>query len=187
MTANLPALNKCVLAALGAGLVILFAGSVVYRTMHPSLVVQTNQPQSGGGSMEQISALMGQLQENPGDVNALSRLAIAFSRMEAWDRAATFWQRVLDQEPANMRALQGMAMASFRMQQFETAVTYLRKALEEDPQSYRTHYNLAIVYKHFLQQPDKARSHFQTVANASEAPAELREQAKAELAQEREQ
>ena len=186
MGSSVPTFNKVVMVALIVGLAGILMASVAFRTTHPNLVVQTDQQHSEQDSMGQISALMERLRENPEDVNTLSRLAISFSQMEAWERAASFWQRVLDQEPTNMRALQGMAMAAFRMQNFETAVTYLQKALEQEPQSFRTHYNLAIVYKHFLQKPEKARSHFETVAASEEAPIELREQARAELAQEQE-
>ena len=186
MGSSVPTFNKMVLVALIVGLAAILMASVVFRTAHPDLVVKTDHQHSEQDSMGQISSLMERLRENPGDVNTLSRLAISFSQMEAWERAASFWQRILDQEPKNMRALQGMAMASFRMQDFETAVTYLQKALEQEPESFRTHYNLAIVYKHFLQEPEKARSHFETVASAEEAPTELQEQARAELAQEQE-
>ncbi|MFO7716995.1 MAG: tetratricopeptide repeat protein [Thermodesulfobacteriota bacterium] len=186
MGSNVPTFNKMVLVALIVALAAILIASVVFRTAHPDLVVQTDHQHSEQDAMGDVSALMEQLRENPEDVNILSRLAISFSQMEAWERAASFWQRVLDQEPNNMRALQGMAMASFRMQDFETAVTYLQKALEQEPDSFRTHYNLAIVYKHFLEKPEKARSHFETVANSEEAPTELQEQARAELEQEQE-
>lgn len=174
--------HKAILATVALGLVLMFVSSFVYRISNPGLTVQRQtEQQSGAAPMEMIGQLMSKLEENPRDVSTLRSLGRAFMSMQAWQRAASFWQRLLEIEPENKSAAHQLAMCYFRREEFGQAAETLEKIISLDPKSYHAHYNLGILYKHYLNDKDKAQRHLQKVINADEVQDELRQDAKKEL------
>lgn len=179
---NLSPGHKAVLGLVALGLIMIIVSSFVHRVRNPSLTVhRQGAEQSEAMPMEMIGQLMSNLEQNPEDVKTLQALGRAFMSMEAWDRAAKFWQRLLKVDPEDKNAAHQLAMCYFRMQEFEQAVDILTKIISMDPESYHAHFNLGILYKHYLDDPEKARQHLQKIIKAEEVEDELREEARKEL------
>ena len=53
--------------------------------------------------------------------------------------------------------------------------------LSIEPHNYHAHYNLGVIYKYYLSQPDKAATHFQAVVDASPDDPGLMSNARREL------
>ncbi|GAB6176056.1 hypothetical protein JCM16814_09470 [Desulfobaculum senezii] len=184
-----PGGRQVLLLLMAVGLVALFAGSLVYRAKHPSLTqhVEHTGSQQGGGqamsgaSMEMIKALMAKLEENPKDVHVLHTLGEQFMRMKAWDRAKALLERGLSVEPANKQILRLLGLTEFNMEHYAEAAEKFETVVALEPGDYISHYNLGIVYAHFLEKPEKAREHFEAVANGEGVPDESRKEAQEQL------
>jgi tetratricopeptide (TPR) repeat protein len=156
--------QKGVLLFTALCLALIFAGSLLYRATHPSLVVRTQPTMGAGpGPMAEIGKLMARLEENPRDIQTLNSLAMMFMEMHAWDRAAMFWNRILAEEPGSVTAHYHLGVVRFQLKEHEQAEQSFLKVLELDPASHLAHYNLGVLYKYFLEQPERARPHFEKV------------------------
>ncbi|MFW6314441.1 MAG: tetratricopeptide repeat protein, partial [Desulfohalobiaceae bacterium] len=123
--------SKVVLPLMLAGLLLLLGYSVVYQVQNPGLTQQARQRpenQTQGQDQEQtqemmemVSSLMQRVQEDPQDVESLEQLGLIFMRMEAWERAAQFWKRVLEQEPEHLQARQQLANCYYRQEEHAQA------------------------------------------------------------------
>ncbi|MFW5722132.1 MAG: tetratricopeptide repeat protein [Desulfohalobiaceae bacterium] len=173
-----------VLLIMALGLGALFVFSFVYRIENPSLTrrVEVREQDHGeAGGMGQIAALMERLNENPDDPAVLTALGEAFMTIGSWDRAALFLERALQSQPENVMLLNQLAMSTFRAGNHEEAAEYLNRVLEHDPDNVTAHFNLGILYKHYLDDPDQAGEHFRAVLEAPDAEAGLKEQAAQEI------
>jgi Tfp pilus assembly protein PilF len=172
-----------VLCSMALCLAAMVVSSAVYRTTNPSLVKEVEQSGADHGQdvMAMIGQLMQRLQENPQDPDILESLAMAFSRLQAWDRAGQFWKRLLAVEPGNTQARQQLAMTLYRQQDFQGAAGQLQAVLKQDPDDAYAHFNLAILFARHLEAPGRAREHLQAVIDAPGAPEELREEARTRL------
>ena len=172
------------LACLGA---MLFA-AVVYRVENPTIVQhEEKREMPGGGSMEKmgnmdgLSAMMKKLQDNPEDVEAMRSLGMSFMEMQAWDKALTFWDMVLERHADDVMALNQKGFCLFEMEQYAEAAGLFERMLGIEKENYHAHYNLGIIYKYYLEQLDKAASHFQAVIDASPDDSALVSNAQREL------
>ncbi|GAB1410735.1 tetratricopeptide repeat protein [Desulfovibrionales bacterium] len=181
-----PALSKVVWFVL-AGLIVLVFSTIVYRVEHPSLVQHEERRQMPGGDMEKmggmgnISALMQKLQDHPEDVETMRALGMAFMDMQAWEKSQSFWDMLLKKDAHDVVALNQKGICLFELKRYAEAAEQFEHMLGIEPHNYHAHYNLGILYKHYLEQPDKAVIHFQTVIDAQVDDAELLESAKREL------
>jgi tetratricopeptide (TPR) repeat protein len=165
------------LACLGA---LLFT-AVVYRVDNPSIVQHEEQREMpGGGSMEKmgdmagVSALMQRLQSNPDDIEAMRSLGMSFMEMQAWERALAFWDMVLERHADDVMALNQKGFCLFELEQYAEAAVLFERMLGIEKDNFHAHYNLGVIYKYYLEQPEKAASHFQAVVDgAPEDPALL--------------
>lgn len=171
------------LLAMGAALLAMVLAAAVFKLDNPGLVRQTGGEQSERRqqAMDMINRMMQRLQENPDDREALRRLAETFSAMRAWERANGFWQRLVALEEDNQQARQQLAMTYFQMEKYDRAAAELKTVLESDPGAHYAHFNLGILYAHYLDAPDKAVEHLRSVIQASQAPDSLREEARKHL------
>jgi len=180
--------TKLVLVVTALSLLGMLAYSMVYRVQHPLLTKQQEQPRRQASSqepsqeaMDRVAELMSHIQENPEDARALSEVARLFMSMQSFERAARFWERVLNINPDQSHARQRLAMCYYRMERHEDAAAELHKVLELEPDNAYAHYNLGVVQTRFLDQPEKGREHFRQVLNTEGADNELKDRARQEL------
>lgn len=173
--------RRLVVAFLGLGLIFLFIGSVVYRLQNPGLTMESR-PAESSMAMNEITDLMARLDNEPNHLPTLMALGDQFMRMGSWERAAVFWRRSLAQEPTLDRAMNGLGVAYYNMDQFADAAEQFARIVEIQPENFRAHFNLGMLYKHYLGEPDQARMHFERVLELEPDDLELRERIRAELA-----
>ena len=172
---------------------ILFA-AVAYRVENPSIVQhEERQEMPGGGGMGKmgdmdkmgdmagVSSMMKKLQDNPDDVEAMRALGMTFMDMQAWDKAMSFWDMVLQKNDKDVMALNQKGFCLFELEKYAEAAELFERMLTVEQQNFHAHYNLGVIYKHYLAQPDKAAVHFQAVLDAAPDDPELMESAKREL------
>ena len=170
-----------------AGLAVMIFSTIVYRVEHPSIVQHEEQRRMPGGDMENmggmgnITALMQKLQDHPEDIDTMRALGMAFMDMQAWEKSQSFWDMLLKKDPHDVIALNQKGICLFELKQYAEAAEQFEHMLSTEEHNYHAHYNLGILYKHYLEQPDKAKPHFQTVLDAKIDDPELVESAKREL------
>jgi tetratricopeptide (TPR) repeat protein len=171
------------LACLG---VMVFA-AVAYRVEHPSIVQIEEQRQmpggmgQAGGEMSGISAMMQKLQANPEDIEAMRSLGMAFMEMRAWDKSVNFWDMILERHPDDVMALNQKGFCLFEMENYAEAAELFERMLTVEKDNHHAHFNLGVIYKHYLGQADKAAVHFQAVVDALPEDSELAASARREL------
>lgn len=201
--------SKLLLGFLGVGLVCMLGASFLFALQDAELVIHRtpvmqshtpNAPHSEGGTnattaenspaamgnamdeaaAEQLSALMAAMQKAPNDPAALRNLGEYFLEHDDFARAAVFLDKSAKADASSPAPLYSLGMAYFHLEEhgkaaaaFETLV-----ALVPDPMA---HYNLGILYKHFLNDPQKGTAHFTKVLGMQEADEALRKHATDEL------
>lgn len=172
------------LACLGC---IVFA-TVLYRVENPSIVQhEARQEMPGGmgqmgGDMAGISSMMQKLKANPEDVEAMRGLGMAFMEMQAWEKSLSFWDMVLEKSPEDVMALNQKGFCLFELGKHAEAAELFERMLTLEKGNFHAHYNLGVIYKHYLSQPEKAAEHFRAVVDAAPDDPELVENARRELA-----
>lgn len=177
-----------VLVFLLIALGVMFFSTVVYRVENPSLVQREEareMPASrsggmGGDNMAGISAMMQKLQNDPDNVELMRALGMAFMDMHAWDKSISFWDMVLKRNEEDIMALNQKGFCLFELEKYAEASLLFEKMLTLEEHNPRAHFNLGIIYKHYLSEPEKARAHFQAVVDAA-SDATLTENARKEL------
>lgn len=183
-----PAQKRALTFLLGGLVVIIFA-SVLYRVENPSIVQREerrNMPagMENMGSMDNITAMMKQLQDHPEDINSMRALGMAFMEMQAWDKALSFWSMILEKEPDNTMALNQKGLCFYEAKQYPEAVEQFERLVALEPTNFHAHFNLGILYKYYLEKLDQAAAHFKIVIDASpEGHGEMVESARRELPQ----
>lgn len=178
--------RRVALMIAGVSLAAMIVYSVGYRMEHPSLV-KRNQKHADQGTamgdnpMAMVGALMQKLQENPGDVGIMSTLGRSFMSMKSWERALNFWDMILEIEAENTLALNQKGVCLFRLERFEEAAKPLEQILVIDRDDLHARFNLGILYKHYLEDPERARAHFQAVLDAKPDDKTLLDGARREL------
>ncbi|MGE4440296.1 MAG: tetratricopeptide repeat protein [Desulfomicrobium sp.] len=184
------------LAARGRVVVFLMAclglmvfAAVAYRVENPS-IVQHEQPREmpGGGAMGQmggdmagVSVMMKKLQENPEDVDAMRSLGMSFMDMQAWDKALSFWEMILERNENDVMALNQKGFCLFELERYPEAAELFERMLAIEPHNYHAHYNLGVIYKYYLSKPENAATHFQAVIDAAPDDPGLMSNARREL------
>jgi len=172
-----------------ASLLVLVFSTLVYRVENPSIVQrEEHRHQMPGGAMGQmggmdgIADLMKNLQDNPDDVNTMRTLGMTFMDMQAWDRSLAFWEMILERNPTDIMALNQKGFCLFELEKYSEAAEFFTKMLEIDPSNERAHFNLGILFKYYLEEPEHAQEHFQAVVDGQGKDAQLVENAQKELA-----
>jgi tetratricopeptide (TPR) repeat protein len=181
-----PAFNigqKAVLCFMGLCLVGMLIASVAYRIDHPSLTEKrgTGSQAQADAMMSRISGLMQRIQDNPDDVEAMQQLGHMFMSMRAWDRAARFWERVLEHRPQDSHARKQLAMCFYQQQRYQEAARQLKQVLSRASGDHYARFNLGVLLIHFLDQPAQGKAYVRQVAEAESADEELRQKARQEL------
>ncbi|GFM35782.1 tetratricopeptide repeat protein [Desulfovibrio psychrotolerans] len=178
-----------VLALLGVSLLAILVTSFVYRTMHPHITEVVREqppaqmPQNGaqqGASTEELAHLMALMQEDPNNPDVLKQISDLFIRTKDWERALFFLQKAMVATPSDPQILYMHGIVLFNQDKPEEAAAAFESLLAiEDDASAR--YNLGIIYKHFLKQPEKAQEHFSALLANDNAEPELKQRAQQEL------
>ncbi|WP_291320930.1 tetratricopeptide repeat protein [Desulfonatronospira sp.] len=175
------AMQRTVVVFALLGLAVIFLSSIWYRIQSPSLVVETHARQADQQMMARIAGLMQEVQENPENLHAILDLAGFFMQNEEWDRAYSFWNRALELDPDHQLALNQAGFTLFRMGEHARARDKFKRLLEINPENHQGHYNLAIIYKYYLDDQEMAREHFQTILKLDPDNQELLERVRQEL------
>lgn len=180
--------RRLILALILGGLVAIFLTSFLYRMDH-SLQrkavssqehdhdeegVQGSMPPAseGGGmggmmgqdgeGMDEIRGLMQRMRENPNDPEVLIALSKRFMAMQDMTSAGNFLQRALVADPGNIEAMSLLGMVRFESGEHEEAAELLGRLTKLDADNATHFYNLGMVEKHYLDQPEAARKHLET-------------------------
>lgn len=171
--------NRIVVFLLASLALMVFA-AVVFKVENPSIVQREERQEMPGGGMGQmggdmagITAMMQKLQASPDDVETMRNLGMAFMDMRAWDRSMAFWDMVLERQPDDVMALNQKGFCLFELEKHAEAAVLFEKMLGIEPGNAHAHYNLGVIYKHYLSEPKKADVHFQAVLDAKPDDPEL--------------
>lgn len=181
--------KKLVLALIGLSLCAILATSFAYRTSHPNLTEpgrqQASSPMPSGAAgadsgADELTHLMALMKEDPNNVDVLKQLTDFFIRKHDWGRASFFVQKAQVAAPSDPQVLYMNGIILFNEEKPAEAVEVFETllSLEDDPSA---RYNLGIIYKHFLKQPEKAKTHFEALLVNPKADDELKQRAQSEL------
>ncbi len=174
-------IQRAVVAFAIVGLAVIFLSSIWYRIESPSLVEETQTRQADQQMMSRIAGLMQEVEQNPENVEAITQLASFFMQSEDWDKALSFWRRALNVDPDNQLALNQAGFTLFQMQQHAEAREKFHRLLEINPENHQGHFNLAIIYKYYLDEPEKAREHLEKIIEIDPDHPDLLERVRQEL------
>ncbi|RQD78844.1 tetratricopeptide repeat protein [Desulfonatronospira sp. MSAO_Bac3] len=174
-------IRRAVVAFAMLGLAVIFLSSIWYRIDSPSLVEETQTRQADQQMMARIAGLMQEVEQNPENVEAITELAGFFMQNQDWDKALSFWRRALSVDPDNQLALNQAGFTLFQMQQHEEAREKFERLLELNPENHQGHFNLAIIYKYYLDEQEKAREHLEKILEIDPDHPELLERVRQEL------
>jgi len=182
--------RKAVLALVALGLAAMFASSFLYRLDHPDLSEKVERPagmeaMGGGGTMtgpmKEIMELMQAMQQDPENVGLLLRAAEQFMMMNAWDRAMVFLDKAQSIEPDNPQILNDQGIILYNLQKPEESLAKFEKLLAKNPDDYRARYNMGLLYKYALKNPEKAKESFAAVIDSPSADEKAKAGAREEL------
>ncbi len=183
--------RKAVLGLMALGLAAMFAASFLYRMEHPSLTERVERPAgmeamggNGGamtGPMKEIMELMQAMQGDPDNVGLLLRAAEQFMMMGAWDRAMVFLDKAGSIEPENAQVLNDQGIILYNLQKPEESLAKFEKLLARNPDDYRARYNMGLLYKYALKDPEKAKECFAAVIDSPSADEKAKAGAREEL------
>jgi len=183
------AAGRMVLGFVAFGLLVIFVGSFLSRMERPSLEVR--RAQSGAmskdmaaamnGPMKEVLALMQKLQEHPDDPGLQLEMAERFMAMGSFDRAKAFLDKVVKVRPEDPDVQNALGVTLYNLKDIEGAKAAFEGMLARDPEDYRARYNLGLLYKYALNQPDKAAEALRAVADNPKTDPKTRETARKEL------
>lgn len=163
--------RKPVLLIMAVLVAAMFLTSFVYRMRHPAMTVTLREApaaakEADGQEMMHIQELMGQLQANPGDGEAMIELAEAFMGMKALDRATLFLDRAAKVMPGSTRLLRDQGMVAFEHEDYPKARDAFQGILDRDAKNATAHFNLGVLKRYYLNQTEPAMAHFRAVVEA---------------------
>ncbi|WP_459936719.1 tetratricopeptide repeat protein [Desulfonatronum parangueonense] len=173
--------RRLILVVMILGLALLFIGSIVYRLQNPSLTLQAR-PSQSAMAMNEIAEMMARLDTEPNHLPTLMALGDQFMRLGSWDRAAVFWTRALAVDPTQDRAMNGLGVAYYNMDQYPESAEQFARIVDIYPENYRAHFNLGMLNKYYLDNPEQGRFHFERVLEIGPEDQELVQRVQDELA-----
>ncbi len=185
--------QKIIVWLLGASLVVIFVASLTYRMDHPGNKVEFQQERRGGGampggmdamndeSMKRVRELMEKMGKEPENMQIQLELANSFMMIRAYDRAKTFFEKVIAAEPKNIEALMGLGMCYYQAEQFKEAAQSFDSILAIDPDDSMARFNTGIIKKYYLHEHEAADAEFQKIIDNPKTPADMKKRAEEEL------
>ncbi len=95
------------------------------------------------------------------DLAARVTLANMLTESNRLADANDHYQFVLQKNPQHVGALVGLAVINRKRGRYKDALAHYEEALKCDPENQQLHYNLGLLYDHYLNQPAEARGHYQ--------------------------
>ena len=180
--------GRMVLAFMAFCLVIIFAASFIYRMERPTLEVHQKKggmgqgmpggmPDAMNGPMREVMELMQKLQENPDDPGLQMAMAERFMAMGAYDRAKVFLDKVAKVRPDDPDVQNALGVVRYNQKDLDGAKAAFEGLLARDPEDYRARFNLGLLYKYALNQPEKAKEAFDAVIASQKTDPETRQTA----------
>ncbi len=189
--------RKAVIMAVLGGVVAMFITSFVYRINNPNLFVAARQPaaqddhagegtpppgmEQMGGNMARVKEFMARVEADPNDVDALVGLGNSFLMMRAWDRALEPLEKANALKPDDTDVLKGIGIAQFNRKDYVKASAAYEAILAVDPGDTLALFNQGVIYKHYFEKPDVARTYFEKVLELEHDDADMIKLAKQEL------
>lgn len=182
-------------AFLTASILLLLCAGLYYRVAEPSLTffmetgdartADHDHPPLAQDDAEQLGRAMARLEKNPDDADLMLHIAEIFIRNKDWRNAVSFLERAALLAPADMRPPYFLGLALSGGGEYARAEKAFLKALEASPGNPQSMFNLAVLYRYHLGEPEKAAELFAAVAASPASDAPLRDGARRELAQEK--
>ncbi|SDN30314.1 Tetratricopeptide repeat-containing protein [Desulfonauticus submarinus] len=172
-------IRKNVFLTLFLSFIIIFISSIFYRFNSPNLTLKVKtKVNNSQDTMAMVIDLMQKLKKDPNNIDVLKELGFVFMKMGNWNRALSFWTKILDIEPKDRMALSQAGYCYFQLQKYHKAVHLYEEVLKSDENNYIINYNLGVIYAKFLSQPNKAKIYFQKVLNSPDAESKLKQEVK---------
>ena len=127
-----------------------------------------------------MGEFMARLQSNPHDVDLLLEIAQVFIRAKEWPQAESFLRRASIAAPTDARPPHFLGVAQASQQQYTEAAGSFEQALTLDANP-STQFNLAVLYRYYLDKPDKAKALLEAASKSANAPDALKAKAAQEL------
>ncbi len=128
---------------------VLAIGYIVYAAGAPGVpgISGTPAPEASAGiDTARVAQLMGQIQQDPQDVTALTELGDIYFGAHDYPAAATWMSRVLAIDPQNVNGLLGLGAAKFNQGDLAGAETEWRTVVAIAPTNQEAYYDLGYVY-----------------------------------------
>ncbi len=129
-----------------------------------------------------VSGLMGRLKDNPNDAGALTEIGEAFLEAKDWSRAGIFLARAIKASPNDTRPRYLMGNSLYQQGNMQEAAKVFEELLAIKTDA-AAQYNLAVLYKYYLNRATDARNLFRTLAESQKNGADIQARAKKELEQ----
>lgn len=124
-------------------------GSGVASPSGPMAPTQVGPGQTGDGSgapmMAEITALKERVDQDPGDLRALTRLANLYHDAGMWPRAVDFYKKALEIAPQDSDLLTDLGICYQQLRQYEEALLLFDRARSADPSHWESLYNTVVV------------------------------------------
>lgn len=127
-----------------------------------------------------MGEFMARLQTNPHDADLLLEIAQVFIRAKEWPQAESFLRRASIAAPTDARPLHFLGVIQASQQQYTEAVASFEQALTLGANP-STQFNLAVLYRYYLDKPDRAKTLLEAATAAPGAPEALKAKAAQEL------
>ena len=128
---------------------VLTVGYIVYAAGAPALpgISGTPAPEASASiDTARVAQLMGQIQQDPNDIAALTELGDAYFTARDYQTAATWMSKVLAVDPQNVNALIGLGAAKYNQGDLAAAETDWRAVIAIAPTNQEAYYDLGYVY-----------------------------------------
>jgi len=192
--------QKVIVGALVLALVVMFAGSFLYRMQGKGMTVEIQQEHGGMGGgmgsamggkggpmgmmgvdMEALREQMRKMEANPEDPKILFELGNTFMMMQAWDKSLEFLEHAAKNAPNDMETQKAIGMVRFELKQYDQAKKIFEKVLAKDPNDALTHYNMGILLKHYMSKASEGDAHFRKVVQLAPKDQDVLKSAQEEL------
>jgi len=104
----------------------------------------------------EINALKRRLEQNPGDLQATTRLANLFHDVQMWDQALPFYERAIELAPDNPDILTDLGVCYKNLRRFDDALAMFQRAHGGNPDHWQSQFNIAVVSAFDLGDYDRA-------------------------------
>ncbi len=107
---------------------------------------------------------------DPKNIRARLNLGNLYSRNNRLAQAQDEYDLILREQPGHVGALLGSGIVFRKLGKYKKALKQYLLALEKNPNSSKIHYNTAVLYDYYLDQPADAKQHYQSYTSLGGDP-----------------